>query len=211
MVNLRSVFCAAFVALALPVAGHTATLASFNHNYGNGEDGGGSYVPQGSEELRIDRVKITEPSTFRDSFDFSSTPAENIASFELILDIRNFTGLDEVWELEIFGGPSEFRIDLTDLTRQRDGTNSTFVLDIDVSSSLFSSVVANEVFSFGFVENTAGEGKFNLYEATLNIGSNDLQLNRIVQEQVPPAVPLPASGLLLLGSLFGMRALRRRS
>lgn len=211
MLNFRSVFYAAVMSLALPVVGHAATLASFTHDYGDGTTGGGSYVPEGTELLRSDKVKITEPSTFRDSFDFTGTPNGNISNFELILDVRNFTALDEVWELEVFGGPDAFTIDLTDLTRQRGGTDSTFVLDIDVSSSLFTSIVTSKVFSFGFVENTAGTGKFNLHKAVFNIESNDLGLGSFAPQQQPPAVPLPATGLLLLGGLFGMGALRRRS
>lgn len=207
MLKLRSVCYAAVLVVVLPVAGHAATLATYTHDYGNGTTGG-SFVPEGINELKEDRVKITDTnaSSFRDSFDFSSVTSSEISSFELILDIRNFTALDELWELEIFGGTEEFRIDLTELTRQRGGTNSTFVLDIDVSSSLFASTISNKAFTFGFVEDTADEDKFNLYSATLNIGSDSLGL----PIQQPPAVPLPASGLLLLGGLAGMGALRRR-
>lgn len=216
MFKLRSICYAATLALVLPMAGHAATLASITHDYGNSQTGGlNSYAPEGTNPLKGDRVKIEEATalSFRDTYDFSSIDTSQVSEFELILEVKNFGNSGNLatqnWQLNVFGGADPFKISITDLVGTLGTNNKTFSLNIDVSSSLFATVVANEALTFGFSEESAGtDNKFNLFSSTLNIEGESPR--RLAVQQQPPAVPLPASGVLLVAGLAGIGALRRR-
>jgi len=69
---------------------------------------------------------------------------------------------------------------------------------------------ANAVHSFGFSTTTAGALSFANAGGD-NIGAVLTGVTLEAADALPPAVPLPAAGVLLLGALGGLAGLRRRN
>lgn len=209
MLNLRSLICAAALSVALPISANAATLLQEIHDYGVGQ-----YDDIGAGNLGPDRVKITDGDAFSDTFDFSSLLGTDITSFEIVLDTGSFSGAFENWEMivETDAGfvdfPASQTFGLTDnvgFDRPAGDTLSTLTIDATTNSSLFALLTGSPIgtVSISFQQTLFGIPafgtleKFTLREASL-----------VVSGAAP--VPLPASGLLLLGGIAGFGAMRRR-
>lgn len=223
----KTLCTAATLALAVPVAGQAASLAFISFDYGAGKD-----TPFGDDPVLADsiRVKDTNITTgyaqFAEVFNFGDLTGSTITSIEVTLNYKRVsvaqpdpndpldeTGeiwwariqgsddntLDDDYFLELPGtGPNTgtlaFTLDASDdLTSISDRPD-----DISTTNSAFATSVADNRVVLRFREETAGDDNFELLGATVEVFGT------------PPAVPLPASGLLLLGAMGGMAAWKRR-
>lgn len=183
-------------AQAAPV-NYTAT-----HLYGTNQ-AQGRIDPPGSDPVNQFNVEIYDNSTerFSDSFDFSSVNYTSISSITLTLDYRNAGPAlipSELWSVRILGsnngGSSDdyFGVLVTLLSPTSYVlTAATDILGVNA----FANAVSSEKLTFWFSEFSPGVDRFNLRSARIDIVGE---------------VPLPAGGLLLLGALGGLAALRRR-
>ena len=201
MRTLSASLFASLLGLFLMQAANAATLGTFTHDYGIGK-----YDPAGSDVLGTDYVKVSDQSVarFSDSFDFSGLHYDSIDGFILTLGFKRagphlFT---ELWTVRIQGSdPSAASDDLFVPLFDKFSPQPVFVnvaTDALTGGNSFAHSVATETFGFWFSEWTSGADAFKLDFATLTV------------KGVPTAVPLPATGLLLIGALGGIMGLRRR-
>lgn len=201
------------VALASPAA--AAPLGSFTHNYGTG-----AYDPSGSDALSTGYVTVSDQSSvrFSDSFNFASLqPGNSIDSLALTLtfsaagpDGISFAcgavsfNVSECWQLRAQGANSSTQSDDYFATLFSNLSPQTFTLSAATDTggvNAFATSLSTGTFAFWFAEQTGNflhTDKFNLSSAKLEVFGT------------PAAVPLPAGGLLLLGALGGLAALRRK-
>ena len=136
-------------------------------------------------------------------FDFSGTiPAgATIDSFELTLNYQGISG-SENWFVRVMGSDDSMLDDDIITGPLATGSNSTtFTFTAADDGGLvdaFSSSVGSELFRLRFREESSGDDNFLL---------DNVQL---VVNGTPAPIPLPASGLLLLGALGGAAMIRRR-
>lgn len=195
---------AVIAAMLVAAPAHAATLGVFTHDYGRGP---GKVDPAGNDYLGTNYVKVSDASTsrFADGFDFSALSGHAIDGLELTL---SFAGAGpsfspkELWAVRLQGFAPALSTDdqfgfLVDpwspQTFRADAASDAFF-----SSSAFARSLAAGRLDFWFSEFTHGLDKFKLASARLTVTG------------LPAAVPLPAGGLLLLGALGGVVALRRR-
>jgi hypothetical protein len=193
-------------ALGLSAAQAAPVNYTATHTYGTGS---GDTNPGGNDVLSLNYVTVADNSTsrFSDSFDFSSFVYTTISSVTLTLDyyranpaFPSFT--PELWAVRILGTNNTSDTDdqfgiLVDVL-----SPTTYVLTAGIDSflgrSAFANTLNNETLAFWFSEFTDGADSFRLRSARIDI-AGDLA-----------AVPLPATGLLLVAGFGGLAALRRR-
>lgn len=198
--SLAGLAVAATLAISAPMA-QAATLGTFTHDYGSDP---GKVDPGGNDTLTPDSVIVSDQSSsrFSDVFDFSSLSAAAITGFDLVLSFANAGPSlipGELWSVRVQGSNSSSSLD--DMFRTLADILSPQTFSLDGSTLLagdaFAHSVATKTFSFWFSENTLFADRFALDSASLTVYGT------------PSAVPLPAGGLLLLGGLGGLAALRR--
>jgi hypothetical protein len=191
--------------LALASTAPAATLGTFTHNYGNDT---GQFDPNGNDVLSHGFVTVSDQSSarFNDSFDFSSLSYSSINSLALTLTFSRagpsffFVLPTELWAVRIQGSnPAGFLDDqfafLSDAASPQTTTISAATDNFLVNA--FAQSVATQSLAFWFSEFSFGGDNFRLASATLTVDG-------------VAAVPLPAGGLMLMGALAGLGALRRR-
>lgn len=228
MSTLKKILSTATLALALPVAADAAVLDTITFNYGQAPNTN----PIGNDVVRSDHVEIEDttpgglgsafPRSFIQIFDFSSLAADTITSFELTLeyaevDLREGPGMTpdnagrtdipaEAWSARILGTDNSSVTDDTffALSEVLSSTPISTTFTIDAASDLstgtsgFLESDTTNTMRLRFRELSELDDTFNLHSATL------------VVMGTPAAVPLPASGMLLLGAVGGAAMIRRR-
>ena len=199
-------------ALGQPAAAAPVLLDSFTHSYGTG-----AYDPSGSDALSSGHVTVSDQSTvrFSDSFSLASVLGDSIDSLALTLTFTSagpsgfsfacglvsFSLSNECWKVRVQGANSSTQSDDYFATLFSALSPQTFTLSAatDTSSiNAFATSLSTGSFAFWFSEQTVLADKFNLSSAKLEVFGT------------PAAVPLPAGGLLLIGALGGLAALRRK-
>ena len=200
-------------ALAQPAAAAPVLLDSFTHNYGTG-----AYDPSGSDALSAGHVTVSDQSAvrFSDSFSLASVLGDSIDSLALTLTFSSAgpSGLsfacgyaslslsNECWAVRVQGANSSTQSDDYFATLFSALSPQTFVLSAATDTlggvNAFATSLSTGTFAFLFSEQTILADKFNLSSAKLEVFGT------------PAAVPLPAGGLLLIGALGGLAALRRK-
>ncbi len=196
---------AVIAGMALAGMAPAATLGTFTHNYGSAP---GRIDPGGNDLLSRSFVTVNDRSTgrFFDSFDFSSLSYSSITSIALSLQFTragpsgSILVPTELWAVRIQGSSSGAFLDdqfafLSDAGSPQTTTISA-ATDILLVNA-FANSLATKSLAFWFSEFTTGGDNFRLSSATLTVNG-------------VAAVPLPAGGLLLVGALAGLGALRRR-
>ncbi|SMY09281.1 VPLPA-CTERM sorting domain-containing protein [Flavimaricola marinus] len=180
-----------------------ATIYEETHDYGLGQ-----YDPSGSDVLVSDGVVVSDTSLdrFSDSFDFTAVDYDSIDSISLTLTFSDAgpagLGFLEAWTARIQGsdpGSSSddfFALLFDPLSPQSITISlSTDVLGVDA----FAHTLDTGVFEFWFSEFSTNADAFTLDSATLSISGT------------LAAVPLPATGALMLLALGGIAATRRKT
>ncbi|MFA9229791.1 MAG: VPLPA-CTERM sorting domain-containing protein [Microgenomates group bacterium] len=178
-------------------------LDSYLHSYGTNA---GHLDPAGSDFVGPDYVQVSDGSTqrFSDAFNFSALDYDTISSFNLTLTFRDagpsvFPA--ELWAVRVQGAnPASALDDLFALLTGNSWTQQ--ITTVNAATDLFTvnafaHTLATETFSFWFSEFTSGRDKFTLASAKLDVYGT-------------APVPLPAGGLMLVGALGGLAAVRRR-
>lgn len=197
---------AAALALTVPLAADAATLKTITFDYGNGVD---ERNPLGDDPVSPDYVLIRDNTAneFKEFFDFTNLAGATYDSFELSLTYTAVTTSTEDWFVRILGsGASNFAAGTeinVDLVDQTVGSTITQTITIDAASDVgtidaFATAAADNMMQIRFREETNLVDVFRLHEAQL-----------VINGTLAP-VPLPASGLLLLGAVGGAVALKRR-
>jgi hypothetical protein len=218
-------YAALGLALALssaPLAQAATLLGSYQHDYGSLP---GRIDPTGNDLLNPASVTVSDQSTerFADQFDFSSLVYESITSFVLTLTYAGAGPSFSYQCLPVIGCalvPNEFwtaRVQGTDAAAAEDdyygalseGPVQTLTLtaaDDTGGVSAFAQALASKSYAFWMSEWSAGADEMTLTSAKLEIFGTPVS-----PPPGPSPVPLPASGLLLVGALGGMALLRRRA
>ena len=189
-----------------------STLGVYTHDYG---DGAGQVDPGGDDILGDGFVVVgdhggtntssNDPGEFTDTFDLTGLSGDTIESYELTLTF-SLAGPSvrptEAWLAQFQGsdGTGTQDDDYALLLSGDSPQTITFNLTSDprTTGDAFENSLATGLFTFGFAETTTGFDSFLLNSATLTVYGT------------PAPVPLPAGGLLLLGGLGGLAAMRRR-
>lgn len=228
MSTMKKLLSASALALALPVAAAASTsLTTVTFDYGTGP---GKDQPFGDDPVNADDVRVFDTSTatgyaqFSEVFDFGDLMGATVDRIDVTLNYSRVsfaqpTGpadqTGEIWWARVLGvdngtldddyftelagtGPSVngYTFSLTaadDLTAISDRPDSVTTLN-----SAFATSVAENRVRLRFREETAGDDNFVLLSASVEVFGT------------PAPVPLPASGLLLLGALGGAAAWKRR-
>ena len=198
-------------ALAQPAAAAPVSLGSFTHNYGIG-----AYDPSGNDVLSPGYVTVSDQSTarFSDSFNISALLGNTIDKLALTLTFSSAgpSGISfacgivslapsECWKVRVQGANSSAASDDYFATLFTPQSPQTFALTSATDTgaiTAFANSLSTGIFAFWFAEETLFADKFNLSSAKLEVFGT------------PAAVPLPAGGLLLVGALGGLAALRRK-
>lgn len=198
-------------ALASPAAAAPVLLDSFTHSYG-----AGAYDPSGSDALSAGYVTVSDQSSsrFSDVFSLASVAGDTISSLALTLTFTlagpdgvsfacGFASINfsECWQLRAQGSNSAAQIDDYFATLFTPQSPQTFTLSSATDTggiNAFAHSVSTGAFSFLFAEQSFGADEFRLSSAKLEVFGT------------PATVPLPAGGLLLIGALGGLAALRRK-
>lgn len=204
MISMLKTTAAAAIALATvfgAVQASAATLGILDHDYGSNA---GKIDPIGSDNLGGNFVAISDASAdrFLDIFDLSQFADDTITSFELKLTFARTDGGNENWSVRVFGSEDgRLRDDFLSVLIDEDSPQS-FVLSAGTDGGrrdAFGHSVEDGTFEFSFRETTRRTDTFRLFSASLLV------------EGTPAPVPLPASLPLLVASVGGMAALRRRA
>ncbi|MBM2575926.1 hypothetical protein JQC91_06390 [Jannaschia sp. Os4] len=211
---LHRLACAAFLAAA-PVAAGAATLGVFTHDYGNGTSGTAGvddYTPNGSyTTLEADHAFFNNDSNANnvfafDSFDLSSLSGATIESIDFTLEFNgaNTAPDGEQWYFDIYGSDPSTYTDNRWQVLPDDGDPIdvlTFTLDASTDTGgidAFSHILNTMELAFGFEEATASNPDWlSVYSASITVYGS------------PEVVPLPATGVLLLGALAWLGWRRR--
>lgn len=202
LLGVIAALCLGLEANAAPVL-----LDSYLHSYGTNA---GHIDPAGSDSLGGDFVQVSDTSStrFSDVFDFSGLVYDTITTFDLTLTFRDAGPSlipGELWSVRVQGSNSASSLD--DLFAVLIGSGwSSQAVTLSTGTDLltvnaFAQSVASESFTFWFSEFTPGTDKFKLASAELDVYGTI---------PTPTTVPLPAGGVMLLGALGGLNALRRR-
>jgi hypothetical protein len=186
-------------ALALPALSQAATV-TLTHDYGIG-----GHDPAGNDRLGAGYVMVKDQSThrFSDSFNWASLGFASIDSLALTLDFsRAGPSLlpGELWKVRVQG--SAFGSFLDDMFMPLASVLSPQTLTLDLGTdtrfiNAFAHSVATQTLTFWFSEFSPGGDGFRLNSAALDINGTFAPPSSVV----PAVVPLPATGLLLLGAL----------
>lgn len=194
-------------AIAVAPAANAATFTeTFTHNYGTGA-GDVAPIHGSGGTMRGDHVRVEDRADstgnrFFDAIDFSSLAWKSINSITLTLGISDardrVIGIPyEDWR--VFGSTNG-GTSVADRTQMgnRLGSGDTWSITL-TGGDVFAQALTAGKMAFWFGEETFIPNSFRLYSASLTIDGI-----------APAPIPLPATGLLLIGSLGGLAALRRR-
>ena len=199
-------------ALAQPAVAAPVSLGSFTHNYGIG-----AYDPSGNDVLSAGYVSVSDKSTdrFADSFNISALLGNTIDKLALTLTFSsagpsgfsfecnsfNVFATAECWKVRVQGANSSAASDDYFATLFTPQSPQTFALTSATDTgaiTAFANSLSTGIFAFWFSEESSDLDAFQLSSAKLEVFGT------------PAAVPLPAGGVLLLGALGGLAALRRK-
>ncbi|MEP4199336.1 MAG: VPLPA-CTERM sorting domain-containing protein [Aliishimia sp.] len=208
MTTFKTLLSAATLALVLPLAAQAAVLKTATFDYGNGA---GEVNPNGDDPVGSNFVRVRDTSTatgyaqFIQIFDFTDLAGATIDSIDVVL---NYTGVgdEETWAARVLGSDNAVTSDdtFTGLVFTGPATSTlgftiSAASDLATSSSGFAESVALNQLRLRFREESFGDDDFRLFSATFAVNGT-----------AAAPVPLPASGMLLLGALGGVAAIRRR-
>lgn len=207
---------AAAVALALPMAADAAVLKSAFFDYGN-DFANGEIKPPSDDPVGPNFVRVRDTPTssgynqFVQVLDLSDVMG-TITSIDVEIIYTGIATIDpevdpdpgEKWSARVLGADNSSILDdeFVELPQTGPSTGTlSFTIDASTdtasSTTAFAGSVASDMFRLRFREESSGADNFRLFSSEITVNG------------VAP-IPLPASGMLLLGALGGAAALRRR-
>ena len=200
----------AALALSLALGGAAqAATATFTHDYGTVDGAAPIYGSGGT--MAADHVKVLDTydsagNRFYDELDFTSLTGSTINSLTLTLQFADAPYQPFIigsWQEWIVFGTTNGGTNPSDRSQIGGRLNSSGLATWEqllVVGNVFDQAVSAGKMAFWFADEGGLVNTFKLYSASVTVDYTP----------AAAAVPLPAGGVLLVGALGGIAALRRR-